>query len=79
MAVIFVYYILLSVGQALAEQERIPAALGLWLPNLVLGVIGLLVFRRAARELPVLPSLPMARVRTLLARFAPGMAERPAA
>jgi lipopolysaccharide export system permease protein len=78
-AVIFVYYILLSVGQALAEQDRIPAALGLWLPNLVLGVAGLLVFRRAARELPVLPRLPVARLRALLGRRAPGMAERPAA
>ena len=70
-AVIFVYYILLSVGQALAEQGRVPAALGLWLPNVVLGAVGLVVFRRAARERAVLPSLPTERVRWLLRRVSP--------
>jgi lipopolysaccharide export system permease protein len=73
--VIFAYYILLSVGQALAEQERLPPALGLWLPNLVLGFIGVIAFRRAGRELPVLPTLPTQRIRTLLARLAPQTAE----
>ena len=74
-AVIFVYYILLSVGQALAEQDRVPAALGLWLPNLVLGLVGVIVFRRAGRELPVLPALPTARFRAFLRRLVPSAAE----
>ena len=72
-AVIFAYYILLSVGQALAEQDRIPAAVGLWLPNVVLGVIGLIVFYRAGRERAVLPSLPLGRLRGLLRRWTPGL------
>jgi lipopolysaccharide export system permease protein len=78
-AVIFAYYILLSVGQALAEQGRIPAALGLWLPNVVLGVIGIVAFHRAARERAVLPSLPLERLRLLLRRWTPGFVGDPAA
>jgi lipopolysaccharide export system permease protein len=70
-AVIFSYYILLSVGQALAEEERVPPALGLWLPNLALGLVGLVSFRRAAREQPVLPELPSRRVRALVTRLFP--------
>jgi lipopolysaccharide export system permease protein len=50
LAVIFTYYILLSVGQGFAEQGSIPAWLGLWLPNIVFGTIGVVLLRRAARE-----------------------------
>jgi lipopolysaccharide export system permease protein len=78
-AVIFVYYILLSIGQALGEQERIPPALGLWLPNLVLGLVGVLVFRRAGRELPVLPAFSLEGMRARLTRLTPKVAEGPVA
>jgi len=50
LAVIFVYYILLSAGQGFAEQGSIPAWFGLWLPNMVFGVLGVFLMRRAARE-----------------------------
>ncbi len=50
LAVIFVYYILLSTGQGFAERGSIPAWLGLWLPNIVFGVVGVVLLRRAARE-----------------------------
>ena len=52
---IFLYYILLSAGQGLAEHALVPAAVGLWLPNVALGVLGLILFRRAGRERTVLP------------------------
>jgi lipopolysaccharide export system permease protein len=55
LVLIFSYYILLSAGQALAEQGVVPAAAGLWLPNVVLGGLGVWVFGRAARERAVLP------------------------
>jgi lipopolysaccharide export system permease protein len=77
-AVIFMYYILLSIGQALAEQGRVPPALGLWLPNIILGLVGLVLFRRAVREQAVLPELPTHSVRALLARWWPGIQEHPA-
>jgi lipopolysaccharide export system permease protein len=56
-AIIFTYYVLLSAGQALAEQGTVTAAVGLWLPNVILGAVGLLLFQRAASEAPLLPRL----------------------
>lgn len=54
LAVIFAYYILLSAGQGLAQQERIPAVIGLWTPNVVFAGLGVALLRRAARERPLL-------------------------
>jgi lipopolysaccharide export system permease protein len=70
---IFVYYILLSAGQALAEQTLVPAALGLWLPNLVFVVFGVHLFRQAARERGV---LPLARLESWLAQVRARLAAR---
>jgi lipopolysaccharide export system permease protein len=53
LVVIFTYYILLSTGQGLAEQGHIRPVIGLWLPNAVLGTIGLVLMRRAGREQPL--------------------------
>ncbi|HXJ37009.1 MAG TPA: LPS export ABC transporter permease LptF [Candidatus Eisenbacteria bacterium] len=53
LVVIFTYYILLSTGQGFAEQGSVPAVVGLWLPNVALGILGLVLFRRAARERPL--------------------------
>jgi lipopolysaccharide export system permease protein len=50
LAVIFIYYILLSAGQGFAEQGTIPAWFGLWLPNMVFGALGIVLMRRAGRE-----------------------------
>ena len=52
---IFLYYILLSAGQGLAEHALVPAVVGLWLPNVALGALGLVLFRRAGRERTVIP------------------------
>lgn len=52
---IFFYYILLSAGQALAEQRLLPAVVGLWLPNAVFVVFGAYLFRQAARERGIVP------------------------
>ncbi len=54
--VIFVYYLLLSTGQALAEQGQLGPGLGLWLANLVLLPAGALLLQRVARERAVLPA-----------------------
>jgi lipopolysaccharide export system permease protein len=50
LAVIFVYYILLSAGQGLAEQGTVPPWFGLWGPNLLFGGLGALLLRQTARE-----------------------------
>ena len=40
LAVIFVYYALMWLGQALAQGGHLPPWLSMWLPNLVLGAVG---------------------------------------
>jgi lipopolysaccharide export system permease protein len=55
--VIFAYYGLLSAGQALAEQGTLTPAVGLWLPNVVLGLLGLILFHRTATETSMVPRL----------------------
>src|SRR5205823_10412385 len=50
LVMIFVYYVLLSIGQALAEQAFLPVVVGLWLPNAIYAAVGVYLFERAARE-----------------------------
>lgn len=64
--VIFVaYWGLLSTGERLATYERLSPALGIWMPNIVFGVIALFLFirRRVEIRLPVLSSF-LLRIRT---------------
>ncbi len=47
-SVIFVYYVVMYVGESMAKGHLLPAALAAWLPNLALGPVGLgLLFWRA--------------------------------
>ncbi len=46
---VVVYYILLINGEILAASGRLPAAAGAWLPNLVLGGVGAVLFAHALR------------------------------
>ena len=43
--VIFIYYVLLWLGQSLVRGHLVPPWLAAWLPNLALGALGLLLFR----------------------------------
>jgi hypothetical protein len=52
LGIILLYYLMLTAGETLGRQDRVPVTLALWMPNLVLGALGLYLFRRAARELP---------------------------
>jgi LPS export ABC transporter permease LptF/LPS export ABC transporter permease LptG len=40
-AVVLVYYVLMYLGEALAKGQRVPAEFALWIPNIVLGLVGL--------------------------------------
>jgi lipopolysaccharide export system permease protein len=62
LVVIFVYYIFLSIGHGFADQGIIPPAIGLWMPNVVLGLVGLVLFRRAAREQPPIAADRIGRI-----------------
>lgn len=50
---LLVYYGLLSVGKALGEREILPAVLAVWLPNLVVGLFAIRLFRKALKESPL--------------------------
>jgi lipopolysaccharide export system permease protein len=52
LGIILLYYLMLSGGETLGRQGRAPITLALWMPNLVLGAVGLYLFLRAARERP---------------------------
>jgi lipopolysaccharide export system permease protein len=53
LALIFLYYVPLTVGQTLADKGIVPAMVGLWLPNAGFLTLGVFLFRSAAREEPV--------------------------
>lgn len=50
LALIFVYYLMLTAGEALAEKGRLPAIVALWIPNVVFGSLGIALFVAVARE-----------------------------
>ena len=50
LALIFVYYLLLTGGEAMAERGTLPAVVALWIPNVVFAVVGISLFMAAARE-----------------------------
>jgi lipopolysaccharide export system permease protein len=50
LALIFVYYLLLTAGEATAEKGKLPAIVALWIPNVVFGALGVGLFMMAARE-----------------------------
>ena len=53
LVLIFLYYIPLTVGQTVAEKGYVPAALGLWSPNLLFFALGSFLFVNVAREAPI--------------------------
>ena len=48
-AIVFVYYILLWLGQSLTKGRQIQPWLAAWLPNIVLGLAGIILFKWRAR------------------------------
>ena len=50
LAILVLYYVLISNGETWAQEGRMNAALAMWLPNLVLVALGLVASRRAGRE-----------------------------
>ena len=71
LGIIFVYYLLLTVGETLGKKGVLPAAISLWLPNITLGSVGLFLFHRAAREIQFFRSLSWwSRIRITLPSLA---------
>lgn len=49
-AIAFVYYVMLTAGKGLGDENAIPPALAMWLPNMVLGGYCLFTIPRVNRE-----------------------------
>ena len=47
------YYVLLSTGMVFGENGAYPPIIGMWVPDIVLGLLGLFLLIRAAKEQPV--------------------------
>jgi lipopolysaccharide export system permease protein len=49
-AVFFIYYLFLSLAFSLGERGALPPIIGLWLPNIIVGLIGIYLFRMTYLE-----------------------------
>ena len=47
--IIFIYYVFMTMGGAVAQSGVLPAALAVWLPNIVGLIAGVFLMRQAAR------------------------------
>lgn len=55
LVIIVAYYLILTVGDTLGKKGTLAPAVALWLPNGILGLIGVSLFHWAAKEKPVQP------------------------
>jgi len=53
LAVIFIYYLLLTTGETLAQKDVLSPILALWTPNAIFLLFGTALFTHAARERPL--------------------------
>ena len=53
LAIFTVYYVLLSAGWSFGETGDYPPALGMWMPNIIIGAVALYMLRQAGREAPL--------------------------
>jgi LPS export ABC transporter permease LptG/LPS export ABC transporter permease LptF len=80
LSILFVYYVLIDVGESMANNGRLSPLLGMWAANLVLGGFAIILLVRAAREAPIrFPSLLgfTGFVNRLVRAAEPGRASRP--
>jgi lipopolysaccharide export system permease protein len=72
LALTFCYYVFLTAGETLALSEYLPAVVALWIPNVVLGALGVYLLIGASTERPPRdgqrPGRPPAELRALVAR-----------
>ncbi|MBA7583590.1 hypothetical protein ES708_25536 [subsurface metagenome] len=55
LTVIMIYYVLQIGGEALGETGMLSPAIGAWISNAMLGVIGVYLLITAAKEKPLIP------------------------
>jgi len=59
---LLIYYVLLSFGKALGDKGHLQPIPALWLPNVTIGFIALVFFRKAMRESPLVLPVLVSRV-----------------
>lgn len=64
-----IYYVLFTAGKAAAERGDLPVVLGVWLPNILLGLFTLVLTRQVAMESPRLFGPLSTGLLELAARF----------
>ena len=69
-ALIIVYYILITAGEQMAINGTLAPWMGMWGPNIVFALLGVYLFIKSLRESPVLPAL-LKRVRITRPLFRP--------
>jgi LPS export ABC transporter permease LptF/LPS export ABC transporter permease LptG len=77
--IVVVYHLLITQGEEAARVGKLPAGLAMWLPNLLLGAIGIALLVSKNRDRPWLSRFldrlaPGARVRRAVARLLPARA-----
>jgi lipopolysaccharide export system permease protein len=63
----FLYYLLLTAGYAFGKQGTYPPEIGMWVPNFVMGSIGLFLLIQTGRERKLKIASLVQRVRQLVA------------
>ena len=53
--IFLLYYVLVSAAKALGEDGTYPPAIGMWLPNVIFGVLAVVLWIKTARESPFKP------------------------
>lgn len=51
--VFLAYYLLLSAAWSFGEGGYYPPVVGMWVPNIVFALVGVLMFRQALHEAPI--------------------------
>ncbi|MEJ2232392.1 MAG: LptF/LptG family permease [Syntrophobacterales bacterium] len=63
------YYFFVSAAKALGKDGPYPPAIGLWLPNIIFGILAVILWIKTARESPFKPVLFVQRSAELLASW----------
>ncbi|MEI6125026.1 MAG: LPS export ABC transporter permease LptF [Pseudomonadota bacterium] len=51
--IVFLYYLFLNLGENMAKSGYLFAFMGIWMPNIILGSLGIYLFLKTAREKPL--------------------------
>ncbi len=71
---LFIYYILITVGEGLGEEGKLPPALAMWFPNVLLGALGLWAVLRVGRGKVIEAPAPLRGLRERLGERLRGLA-----